>query len=573
MKKKLTAFILALTGACAFTLASCGGSGAGNGAGNSVPDPQSSQDTPTPKTDEEKITATVNKFAKEYNDGNFEGVLECLEPKMRNAMQALFNTLGGIAGGKLGVDISLSDLFSLGVAMEDGDFITFSIQDIAIGDGKASVTAHMNLAPATTETMYVILVEEDGEWLIENITDKKSSIGSGKNVVVTELGKDGFVDGLAKITYEQDGQEFWGLINTDGEVIYSQEGTWNEWHHMGNGAGWISDYDYKTDTSEYQIINAQGEILATNVNGEFDRLIYAENGLAWVYKYQSGINGAKAFYGVIGSNGEWVAPMTETDFSYQSGGSTETYMLGEDYFVNYYYSWGDNYIVYNYKTGVTYEIESGHIKGEIDGLIYGRGGEISYNNEDSDDLPDYYCLKPDGTVEELSEFTSVTGDWLVLDEDSSSSNVVLRNVKTKEVFEYTAYDSHRVLEIISVESGFLVLIEGLDGNRYFTLLDEDGNQRFEPIRLKYKYGSGDFVYIVYTDNMLVYLTKDGWDSTHYRYAVANAQGEVVVPESAGYCYIGAFSDGLAVAQIGETEEWVVIDTQGNVVIENFYVNE
>jgi hypothetical protein len=51
------------------------------------------------------------------------------------------------------------------------------------------------------------------------------------------------------------------------------------------------------------------------------------------------------------------------------------------------------------------------------------------------------------------------------------------------------------------------------------------------------------------------------------------QGNVIVPESAGYCYISVFSDGLAFAQRGETEEWVIIDKQGNVVIENFTVQE
>lgn len=561
MKNKLTVSILAMASACFFALGGC----ADSGGENSVSEGSSSnsQGEQVLKTDEEKIRACIEQFEKAYNDGDFEAVLECMDQKTRNTVRALFNTLGGIMGGKLGVDISLSDLFSLGVGINDGDFIGFDIQDVVISDKKATVTARLNLIPATVETTYVILVEEDGEWLIENITDKKSSIGSGKSVTATELGEDGFVDGIAKITYERENQEFWGLININGDVIYTQEGSWNRWNHIGNGVGWISKYDDNTETYEYQIINSQGEVVASSANGEFDQIICAENGLVWVYKYQSGINGAKAFYGVMDGNGEWVAPMTQSDIFYSSGFlDTEAYMLGEDYFVyDYYGGWRDNYIVYNYKTGNTYKIENGQIKGAIDDLIYGCGGEISYDEEDYEFLFDYYRLKPDGTIEELSEFTSVMGDWLVLDQNSSSSNVVLRNVKTKEVFEYTAYASDRVLEIVSVEGGFLVQIQGLDGNKYFTLLDKDGNQRFEPI----KYYEDVFFD---EEGLLVYRT-----GREMKYAVVNVQGEVVVPESAGYCYISTFSDGLAVAQIEETEKWVIIDAKGNVVVENFYVKE
>ena len=77
MKKRGISILLALASVGCFMLASCGGgnSGAGSSVDGGAQNSQPSQSTQIPKTDEEKIRATVNKFAKEYNDGDFEGVL------------------------------------------------------------------------------------------------------------------------------------------------------------------------------------------------------------------------------------------------------------------------------------------------------------------------------------------------------------------------------------------------------------------------------------------------------------------------------------------------------------------
>ena len=585
MKKKLTALILAVTSACAFALTSCGGSG----AGSSFPEGSSpsSQGTQKPKTDEGKIRACIEQFENAYNDGDFEGVLECMEPKIRNTMRALFNTLGGIAGGQLGVDISLSDLFSLGIGMNDGDFISFDIQDVAIGDGKASVTANMSLAPTTQEKMYIILVKEDGEWLIENITDKKSSIGSGKTVVVTELGEDGFVDGIAKITYEQDGQEFWGLINTAGEIVYEREGKWNGWTHIGNGVGYISEYNAEDDTLHYQIINTQGEVIATSKELGFDDIIHNKNyewgidGHTWVYKYQSGINGAKTLYNCVDSKGEFVGEWIDLQIVYNYGNNTEITFVNANVII---VERGWDMAVLNLDTNSVLWLRDTEILGVHNGNIYGIGGayyaskEGASKRENGMKFPAYYCIKPDGTIEDIFDETwedvfkygIFTEGKLIHGHDRymipDADAVYIYDLETRNVGKYTDYSTDMVEGIDFFGDYGVVEIHGLDYNFYFTLIDENGKQQFEPIIY---YDS-----IALNEGMIVYRTKfDGSDSKGHRYAVANTQGEVVVPESAGYCYISAFSDGLAVAQIGETEEWVIIDTQGDVVVENFYVKE
>lgn len=548
MRKRLLALLLAIVSAFCFLFASCNFD-LGNNIG-----------IQTPKTDEEKITATVNKFVDEYNDGDFEGVLECMEPKIRNTMRALFNLLGGIAGGKLGVDINLADLFSLGVGINDGDFINFDIQDIAIGEGKASVTAFMNLAPATAETMYIILVEEDGEWLIQDITDKKNSIGSGKQILVKTIEE--FVDGYAKIVYEQNGENYWGIINQQGELVYSQEGFlyYNGWNHLGDGFGWANIYG-----NEYAIINTKGEIVLTSSKFGFDKILCGGNGLIWVYKYQTDINGAKHLYGVLNTKGEWVVPMHELDFAYNDSYlSMSTYMLGEEWFVYYYYTGNrSHYQLYNYKTDATFLL--GNMAGEIDGCIYFHNYHI-YDEYWNETYYEYACILPDGSVEEAPQFTSVSNGKLIYEfceydyEINDTVNYFsIYDVKTDTKVIYDDYSTNMVQSIDFVDEYALVTIRGLDYNYYFTLIDENGVQQFEPIMY--------YAVVTYQENRIIYqATQEGM------YIVADTQGNIIIPESAGYSYIGEYSNGLTVAQIAKTEDWVVIDKQGNVVLDSFCVN-
>ncbi len=550
--------LLALTSVCCFAFASCGGNNGTGNTGNGGS--QNSQETSTPKTDEEKMQATLEKFEKEYNDGNFEGVLECMEPKMRNTMRALFNTLVGIAGGKLGVDVTFTDLFSLGVGMEEDDFIEFDIQDIACqaDEGIGCITAYMNLAPATEGVMYIYFVEEKGEWLISDITDKKSSIGSGEEVLLVSMdSNEGFVDGLIKVIYEQEGKMYWGVANTQGEVVYSQETDYryNYWEHLGNGAGWANLTGY-----EYSIITAEGEVIALNPEEEFDRVLCGENGLLWVYKYQTGINGAKALYGVLDAEGEWVVPMHELDFFFEDYFSSYQYMLGEDWFVYYYYTANRPYYqLYNYKTDVT--VLLGNIAGEFENYIYAKNVYYLDENEESQRM-EYARISPNGELEETQPFTYISDGKLIYErseEDEETGveidQVEIYDIKTGTTVIYDDYSTDMVLSIKFVNNYGIVEIRGLDYNFYFTIIDENGVQQFEPIM---------GVIEKYSESRIVYS-----ESRYDINMVVDLQGNVIVPKSAGYGYIGNFNGGLAVAQIEKTEEWVIIDTQGNVVIEKF----
>ena len=110
-------------------------------------------------------------------------VLECLDAKSRNAMEAMLKLLGGIAGSYTGFEIDLKDLFSLGISTIDGDFMKLKITDIKITDSKnATVTTTMELTGAGVQTIFFSMVYEHEGWYIRDMSDKSSSSGGSSTV-------------------------------------------------------------------------------------------------------------------------------------------------------------------------------------------------------------------------------------------------------------------------------------------------------------------------------------------------------------------------------------------------------
>lgn len=126
-----------------------------------------------PKTDEQLIEERIERFAEVYNNGDYDGVLECLDTKTRNTVSAMMN-VGAAILGEFGFDmgISLSDLFSLGVGLiGDDEILTFDIHSIDVQSANLAVvevtmkSAVGNLSEAAVFTMR----KEDDDWYIRNL--------------------------------------------------------------------------------------------------------------------------------------------------------------------------------------------------------------------------------------------------------------------------------------------------------------------------------------------------------------------------------------------------------------------
>ncbi len=125
------------------------------------------------KSDNELIEERVEAFLTAYNAGDMDTVLECLDAKKRNALEAMLNIFGGLAGSYAGFDINMKDLFSLGVNISEDDVMKLEITDIKISSKKKAIAkAEMELY-GKSEFVYFVLVYEENDWYISDMTDKK----------------------------------------------------------------------------------------------------------------------------------------------------------------------------------------------------------------------------------------------------------------------------------------------------------------------------------------------------------------------------------------------------------------
>lgn len=126
-------------------------------------------------SDKDKIEARIEKFEDCYNDGDLDGILECLATKERKMIQAELNIFGALMGGLIGLDLDISDLFSLGVGMQDTELINVTIEKIRITDSttaiaEGSIVLTEGSSSETCLAWFCMVKEEDG-WFIEDIID------------------------------------------------------------------------------------------------------------------------------------------------------------------------------------------------------------------------------------------------------------------------------------------------------------------------------------------------------------------------------------------------------------------
>ncbi len=127
-----------------------------------------------PKTDKELIEERIETFVEAYNDGDVEKAMESMTPKIRNAFESIF----GILNLFVQVDVSeiFKQMFSIGVAVTEGDYIDVEIVSVSIDDDTAVVETVFKmkngmLGETQTEITYFIMAKKDDGWFIDNITD------------------------------------------------------------------------------------------------------------------------------------------------------------------------------------------------------------------------------------------------------------------------------------------------------------------------------------------------------------------------------------------------------------------
>ena len=126
------------------------------------------------KSDEELITERVDMFVFSYNKGDIDNAIECLDAKSRKIINATLNIGEGLFSGLTGFDISVEDLFALGVGFMTDDPLSMQILDIEFtSENTATVELGMTIKEVelgeeqSVDDAILYMVKEKGDWYID----------------------------------------------------------------------------------------------------------------------------------------------------------------------------------------------------------------------------------------------------------------------------------------------------------------------------------------------------------------------------------------------------------------------
>lgn len=288
---------------------------------------------------------------------------------------------------------------------------------------------------------------------------------------------------VAEVVFSMDNLDYWGVVNETGEIFYyllkddsSSIKNNNRFTPIGNGAF----YYYSNADNNYIIVDSLGQEVANSQSGLFDYILGCGDGLVWVCKNTGDLSHSEYSYGVINSKGEWERPLEINNFSI-SGTSLVHFMDGEiakhcgaGIFVADF-SWSSNAIIYdsvqnNICLFQCEDIVSTHF---VNG--YGFGSDTSSRNDT------YYSIRTDGQKEIIEPFIFADNGLVLRDKNDK---LQILNTINNEVFLCDDISCSQIMDIglLNNANEIVVLMEGADHRRYFTIIDSHGNQKFPPVQ-------------------------------------------------------------------------------------------
>ena len=213
-----------------------------------------------------------------------------------------------------------------------------------------------------------------------------------------------------KISFEMDGTNYYGRVNSKGEIVYYTDNSLVTGGYAGNGA-----YTLPSETGDICLMSKDGQRFELDGN-TFDSEIGSGEGLILVYKNNSTINAVEHTYGVLDCNtGEWVTPLTVGRELEMDWGSYRH--IGEGIFmVEDYYGFHNHFILFNSYTNKTYRFDQCSLVSDIvkDGVIWVKADnkwdspevytpyDSNYNSDNANIMPEYFVISPEGNYKEVS---------------------------------------------------------------------------------------------------------------------------------------------------------------------------
>ncbi len=567
------------------------------------------------KTDKELIIERIETFVEAYNEGDIDAVLDCLDSKSKTEFEMMLKFLGWVAGTAAETEIDLEaifkDLFSLGVNLSSGDFMDLEINEVIITDDSAVVVTVMGLKTISPTTMYFDMVRQSGKWRIHNITDTditpdiddgdndgtgNGGTGTGNGGTGTGNGGTGTgnggtgnggtgggenipddtdrfefnsiassEDGISEVSFYFDGDRYNGLANADGELFFYSSNYFN-WRSIGAGCVLAELYDTYGGEESFQIISADGAVVADSSKGDFDFVVGYGDGLVLVYKDTSTMTKEEHSYGVVNAAaGNWYKTYSAREMLPETRYDPGYIYMGSDIF-------GYNSIYYNCNTGRACVIEDAEVICDriVNGCIYvksegyhGGDGFESYGTfyptigvNERVDLPEFAAINAtDLTVTAVSaeEFSKAYNK--IYAESTDEGVKIIAPGKTSPIY-YTEYPEEVVDWDVRTSGNYvLIKINGKDGKYYFTVVNEKGERQFDPI--EYNYSGWSDLGIFFSEERVVFKTVND------NYAIVDAQGNMILSSDAGYLDIQGYDGGVARAY--DDDRYILLGLDGKVI--------
>lgn len=420
---------------------------------------------------------------------------------------------------------------------------------------------------------YIYLKNYGGNYYKISDGDSTSeSVEQDENSIVVTKAYD-FSDGLAWTIYNKDNTEYCGLIDETGKILYSEIYN-NQQFHKPSGT-----LTYLFDSSGDKLINSSGKVVISTDTGEIDKVLAVGDGKALVYKYNGNIDTSEHLYGVIDSDGNWIHPLDVwgdgISKKLQYGGVIRRLIyVGEGMFMVYTdsSSRANSVFVYNSndfsnmffdnintKTSMlSYKDQYGGTPARLfeNGVTFigasmttfwHNATDFSEQNADNQITGDF-ILKVNGEYEETEYYLFGSSGKMFRDNDGQLEFTDCSNNKTVTITDYPA---SKIRSVVFSDTYGIMTIVGEDNNLYFTLIDDNGKIKFEPVKFK---GTADYdgkvCGILYNSGKIVAKNDDE------TFSIYDENGNIL-SNNLQYKDIGEFNNDIAVATDSEKNTFYI----------------
>lgn len=347
------------------------------------------------------------------------------------------------------------------------------------------------------------------------------------------------------------------LVNSDMSVIYRTEYNANSFiADFGKNIG----YYYNRDSGVYTIINSNGDILGSSDEDEFDCVLACGENNVFVYRDDSNYQMPRNVYSFMDASGEYTAAFWGLKKLPHNGAK---YVGCDMYFIPD----EDEQILINSKTGTITKYDVGEENSDNVYFVNDKATistenkwNVQVNGESTDSS--IAVIDTEGNVVHTSGYGDIDEYTMNLNEntivvypldDSGERIVNIVEFSQDTWIETEKYNSCREFYASMFKDDMCMLVfVGVDKNRYFTVIDNEGNTIIAPTKC---------VSAAFNDGIVVYRERQV--NGDILYNAMDIEGDMLFE---GIDFDDADGPFKFYNGIGRVNETTFVDTTGKVII-------